>query len=378
MKFRACCSASSSVGAMTPACAPCSTARRAASAATTVLPEPTSPCTSRIIGMRAFEVGRDFEPDPGLRAGEPERQARESPVDEVRTSRQRPRTIEFRRLPQQPQAHLVRQQFLERKATLRRVAALLEQLQVRVGWRAVHVAQRCVEARQVEGVQHARRQQVRQCALRQQAKCEIREHAQAALLDAFRRRIDRRQRLGRRVAGIGGHATVLRMHDLRPARAHAHFAEAAQALPAHELRLLRGGEVKEPQGDVTRAVGEPHQQRAPAAEHDFDELDLAFDHGAVAAAQRCRSGLRGCGPRSAAAGGTTRPAPCAARVVASASASAGPTPRSAVTGRSASVSAFIAVSGDVGPGAAHRTRMPSTSTLAPRGRAATPTAARAG
>ncbi|KAG1436447.1 hypothetical protein G6F56_013552 [Rhizopus delemar] len=49
-----CCSASSSVGAANATCLPCSTASIAASAATTVLPEPTSPCTSRSIGL-----GRD-------------------------------------------------------------------------------------------------------------------------------------------------------------------------------------------------------------------------------------------------------------------------------------------------------------------------------
>ena len=45
-----CCSASSSVGAISAACQPDSIARAAASAATTVLPLPTSPCTSRCIG----------------------------------------------------------------------------------------------------------------------------------------------------------------------------------------------------------------------------------------------------------------------------------------------------------------------------------------
>ena len=45
-----CCSASSSVGAINAACLPVSTASIAASAATTVLPLPTSPCTSRSIG----------------------------------------------------------------------------------------------------------------------------------------------------------------------------------------------------------------------------------------------------------------------------------------------------------------------------------------
>ena len=52
-KFLACCSASSSVGAMSAACNPLPTARAAAAAATTVLPQPTSPCTSRTMGWSA-------------------------------------------------------------------------------------------------------------------------------------------------------------------------------------------------------------------------------------------------------------------------------------------------------------------------------------
>ena len=45
-KRRRCCSASISVGAMMATCRPAASAGQAASAATTVLPAPTSPCTS--------------------------------------------------------------------------------------------------------------------------------------------------------------------------------------------------------------------------------------------------------------------------------------------------------------------------------------------
>ena len=49
-KFVKCCSASSSVGAMRATWRPLATAVTAASAAITVLPDPTSPCTIRCIG----------------------------------------------------------------------------------------------------------------------------------------------------------------------------------------------------------------------------------------------------------------------------------------------------------------------------------------
>ena len=48
--FLRCCSARISVGAISAHCQPASIARAAASAATTVLPEPTSPCSRRCIG----------------------------------------------------------------------------------------------------------------------------------------------------------------------------------------------------------------------------------------------------------------------------------------------------------------------------------------
>ena len=47
---RKCCCTSNSVGAISAACVPASAARNIAISATSVLPEPTSPCSSRSIG----------------------------------------------------------------------------------------------------------------------------------------------------------------------------------------------------------------------------------------------------------------------------------------------------------------------------------------
>ena len=71
-----CCSASVSVGAMSAACMPCSTARSIACSATTVLPEPTSPMSRRCIGRSAREVGVDLVHRGDLVAGRRERQQR--------------------------------------------------------------------------------------------------------------------------------------------------------------------------------------------------------------------------------------------------------------------------------------------------------------
>ncbi len=55
--LRACWAARTSVGASSAACPPASTACSMARSATTVLPDPTSPCSSRCIGWVAAELG---------------------------------------------------------------------------------------------------------------------------------------------------------------------------------------------------------------------------------------------------------------------------------------------------------------------------------
>ena len=76
------------------------------------------------------------------------------------------------------------------------------------------------------------------------------------------------------------------MDDFRAVLAAAHLAEAAQALAAHELLLLRAAEVEEAQRQETGAVGNAQEQRAPPAEDDLGELDRALDRDAHAGAQR--------------------------------------------------------------------------------------------
>ena len=71
---RWCCWASTSVGASSAAWPPESTTRSMARSATTVLPEPTSPWSSRFIGWRLREVGLDHLADLPLPVGERERQ----------------------------------------------------------------------------------------------------------------------------------------------------------------------------------------------------------------------------------------------------------------------------------------------------------------
>ncbi len=141
----------------------------------------------------------------------------------------------------------------------------------------MHVVQRLDEAGQAEVVFDLRWQEVGQLAAaggRQRLRGQV---AQPPLLDAFGGGIDRRERIldGLRVRRAG--IAVLRVHDLRPVLAAAHFAEAGEARAAYELLLLCAAEMKEAQRQEAGAVGEPHEQRAPSAEDDFRELDGASD-----------------------------------------------------------------------------------------------------
>ena len=120
--MRQCCSASSSVGAISAAWPPLPTARAAAAAATTVLPQPTSPCTSRTMGSCALQVVLHLVEHALLRAGEREGQRCDEAARQVLRVAQGRRRLALDALLQLLQRELVRQQFLEGQATLRGMA----------------------------------------------------------------------------------------------------------------------------------------------------------------------------------------------------------------------------------------------------------------
>ncbi len=181
---------------------------------------------------------------------------------------------------------MLREQLLERESPLRGMAAGREHVEARIGRRAMHVLQRFVQARKSQLVHDFARQEVGQLAVAHGGERLRGEVAQPSLLHALGDGIDRRQHVLDRLRVRRVRVLVLGVHDLRPVLAAPHLAEAAQARAAHELLLLRAAEMEEAQRQETGAVGEPHQQRAPAAEHDLGELDRALDRGAHAGTQR--------------------------------------------------------------------------------------------
>ena len=114
-KLAQCCSASSSVGAISATWRPLATATTAAIAATTVFPDPTSPCTIRCIGRaraRSARTSPDTRHWAGVRSkGSDSTKLRASSSPRSRTGARRQSS---RRLAT-PQRQVVREKLLERE-----------------------------------------------------------------------------------------------------------------------------------------------------------------------------------------------------------------------------------------------------------------------
>ncbi len=192
--FLKCCSARISVGAINAHCQPASMAIVAASAATTVLPEPTSPCSRRCIGAPAARVGGDLFGDAALRGGQRKRQHGQQLLVKSRLSGARGaqhRRAQLRALALRRQLRqLLRQQLVELQALPRRVAALVERGQRRARRRLMQKVHRVAQDRQALR-QRARRQQFLQRRARQRRRDRL---AQIGLRQLRARRIDGRQR----------------------------------------------------------------------------------------------------------------------------------------------------------------------------------------
>ena len=183
---------------------------------------------------------------------------------------------------QPPHHHLVCQQFLEGEPLLCRVAARVELIERGVERWPVHEAQGVAQRRQAGWQRQVGRQPVSHPRGLEFVQRLADQHPQPALCHALGHRINRRQRILRR-SFVGRDAPVLGMHHLESDRTPAHLAEAADACPAREALLLRGGEIEEAQRQEARAVSDTADQLATTTEGDLGELHLALHHAASAA-----------------------------------------------------------------------------------------------
>ncbi len=178
----------------------------------------------------------------------------------------------------------MRQQFLECQTPLRRMPAGRQRGQIGLGRRSVQQCQRRGELVAQRLGQQLGRQQLGGRAVDPRLGDQAPQHG---LAQAFGSRVDGGQRrLGHRpVRRFGGDKLVLGVHHLQSMHTRTGLAEYTQRLPPHQLVALRAAEMKEPQGDRAGAVGEAHEQRAPAPLHDLGVFDAALDQDLLVRAQ---------------------------------------------------------------------------------------------
>ena len=311
--------------------------------------------------LRELEVCVDLDQHARLRGREAERQRAQQPLLQLRASAEAMRIVGLGGAAQRHERELVREQLLERQPPLRRVRPRGQRAELGAHRWLVQELQRFTEWWQP----HLRAQLARQVIDQRSSAAAIEraahEAAQACLAQALGAGIDGRKCLRQFSAG-GADAAVFRMHDLQPERPAAHFAVAAQPRAARQPGALRVREMKEAQRQRAAAVAEPHQQLPATAEYHFRQQHFAFDHRAPAGLQRADRH----DPRAILIAQRQYEQQVIGIVHAQARQAAGKR-RADAAQRRCGVRVLQA-----------RLSMHSISTLAPRGSAATPTAARAG
>ena len=284
-----CCSARISVGAISAHCQPASIASAAASAATTVLPEPTSPCSRRCIGMRAARGRRDLGGDALLRRvsanGSAASSARAGAPRAAPSGGARWRSRSRLRLQLR---QLLRQQLVELEALPGRVAVVLERRQRRR--RAAGGAGSASASRKVgrPGGNDPCRQELVESARAQAGGDRL---AQIGLRQL--RAWSDRPASARSASGVlRGHGLERRVHHLAAEEAAAHLAAHAHARAGRERLLVRRIEVQEAQHQVVAVVGELDDELAPRPELDAQSLTTPSTCAGLAVAQRRRSRTR--------------------------------------------------------------------------------------
>ena len=328
---------------------------------------------------RPGQVGAELADHPQLRRGQPERQLRLQPPEQLLAAGDRCGAAALGPPAQSGEAQLIRQQFLQDQPLPRRVGLGQDIFRPQAGRRLVQLPQGGDEAGQALGAE-----QRLPAGMLQHAAIALRpvqspadQLAQGDLRQALGRRIQRRQGVGAGRSGIRRQQLVLGMEHPQRAPPQADLAEAAHPRARHQLLLLERAEAHEVQ--LQRGAGvvlQPHPQAAPA-----EELHPRAAHHPLHPAAHARLQLA---ERHRAGAVLVVPRQVQQQVVDAGDAKppellpdAGADSRQLQQGRDRRVGG-----GRLGPPhaprQASRCRMASISTAAPFGRAATPTAARAG
>ncbi len=238
-------------------------------------------------------VGKDLSGHPALRGGQFEGQGFQQAGLVHGLLRHHGGLARLLPAVQALHADVVRQQFFHGQAVLRRVVALHQRFDVRVGGRAVNEAHRVGQGGQPQVAGHGLGQQFLELQRPGMQGLErlVRQADPGVLTDTFGRRVDRRQPVRHGRLPAGGETLVAGVHHLQSLVAGAHLAETADFRAAGELLFLVRPEMEETQRDPAGAVGQHHHEHGPPRTDDRRVLDPALDQHAGARRQ-CADGVQ--------------------------------------------------------------------------------------
>ena len=177
---------------------------------------------------------------------------------------------------QAAQTDLVGQQLLEHQAPLCGVARIGEQRDIRVGGRAMDEAQGGSEIGQCESGREVGGHEVRHRAVLEQREGLFGQPPQAHLVQTLGSRVDGCQRGRDRARLVRIDDLHLGMDHFERVRSAPRFAVAAHAAAGFEALLLRGIEMEEAQMQRAAPIADPAEQGATPAEHHLGGIDGPF------------------------------------------------------------------------------------------------------
>ena len=229
-------------------------------------------------GMRTGEITCHFTADARLGFRQREGQRCQQAIAQGTCAFERRRFTLLHRCPHAPQREMLREQFLERQAFLRRMHAELQLAQIHIRRRPMHVQQGITKRSHAERATDIVGNQFEPVILRQVCQRLGNHTAKTTWPQPFRGGIDRRQPLIHHHRLTGLDTLVLWMHHLQALRPLTHFAEAEHARAFRQLIDLALAEMEETQQQCTAGfVGNDHLQLWPEAEAPLDEIDRALD-----------------------------------------------------------------------------------------------------
>ncbi len=238
--------------------------------------------------VRLRKVRADLLPGARLRRRERERQRGDEGSGEALSRRQRLCDASATLGTRARKRELLRQQFVEGETPPRRMAARFEFGERRIGWRLVQQADARIQCGQAERVEPRGRERVRD----RRGKRALDKFAQGRLAEPGGGRVDRSEAARQRRVGVGFREAW--MHHLQTEKAAAYLAHETEARTGLEQLDVAGIEVEEADAeDIAAVVADRHGEHAARAIGDTDFVDRGLHLCGEAGAQNTDRGDAG-------------------------------------------------------------------------------------